>query len=174
MWLLSFYRFYFSLAIGLSIAFFLHYSWWIAACVTVSTRLFWLAIEKGINRHLVDRLFKEHAYAFKQEMGPYGIRLINKAEKDSFLKRSLAEVFVGNEAKLRKTVEQLEMMDTLFRAGLRPDGDTWQLHDLKLKYGKVRLERMEKTHRISSRNNTEEQGDLERVKMDHAALNIEK
>ena len=154
MWIFSFYRFYFALACGFFVVFVLHWSWWTAAGVTVGSRLCWLLVEQTINRLLVARRFKQHAYAFKREMGPYGIRLINKAEKDPFLKKNLAEVFVQNTASLRKAIEQLEMMDTLFKAGMRPDGDTWQLHDLKLKYGKFRLERMEKTSNASPENST--------------------
>ncbi|MDG5814533.1 hypothetical protein QA601_05565 [Chitinispirillales bacterium ANBcel5] len=65
---------------------------------------------------------------------------MNKAENDYSLKASLAEVFVTDLNTLRKTVESLEVMDTLFKAGMRPDSDSYQLHDLKLKYGKYRIE----------------------------------
>ena len=50
-------------------------------------------------------------------------------------------MFTSNQKKLQKAVEQLEMMDTLFKAGMRPEGDEYLLHDLKLKYGKYRLEK---------------------------------
>ena len=73
---------------------------------------------------------------FKQQHGPYGIRIANKAENEWHIKKSLAEVFTTNIKKLHKAIEQLEMMDTLFKAGLRPEGDEFLLHDLKLKYGK--------------------------------------
>jgi hypothetical protein len=53
----------------------------------------------------------------------------------------LSEVFTPNYKQLTKTVEQLEVMDTLFKSGLSPDGDTYQLHELKLKYAKYRIEK---------------------------------
>ena len=37
--------------------------------------------------------------------------------------------------KLQEAVKTLETMDVLFSAGMRPDANVWQLHDLKLKYG---------------------------------------
>jgi hypothetical protein len=144
MWFLTFYRFYISLTAGILFLLFLHRDWWVLPVVTVAVRLCWLIIETRIQGIIVNRMFKHHSAAFKQEMGPYGIRLINRAERDPSVKMNLAEVFTENEKKLRKAVEQLETMDTLFRAGLRPDGDSWQLHDLKLKYGRLRIEKLEK------------------------------
>lgn len=90
----------------------------------------------------MNKLFKQNETEFKQLYGPYGIRLINKAETDWQTKKSLAEVFTNKKSNLKNTVEQLEVMNTLFQAGLKPDGDAYLLHDLKLKYGKHRLEKM--------------------------------
>jgi hypothetical protein len=89
----------------------------------------------------IKKWYKIHEANFKELTGPYGIRLINKADSDTAVRNSLAEVFTSSFQELRKTVEQLEMMDTLFKSGLRPDGDSYQLHDLKLKYARHRLEK---------------------------------
>jgi hypothetical protein len=144
MWIFQFYRFYLSVACGIVAAFFVIPIWWFGLCVAIVVRICWAITERMVERKAVNRQFKEHAYEFKQQFGPYGIRLINKAEKEYTVKKQLAEVFTNDVSKLRKTIENLEMMDTLFKAGMRPDGDTWQLHDLKLKYGKYRIERYEK------------------------------
>ena len=144
MWLLNFYRFYASLALGVAATVFIVHRWWFGLLVFIAARTCWALVELFIGRLTIDRLFKKHAYEFKQQLGPYGIRMINRAEKDASVRRSLTEVFTDNEKKLRKAIENLEVMDTLFRAGMRPDGDAYQLHDLKLKYGKYRIERMEK------------------------------
>lgn len=143
MWFLSFYRFYLSAASGIVAGMFLVHAWWFGVLAAIAVRSVWAFIEYLIEKARINRSFKAHTYSFKQELGPYGIRLINRAEKDASVKRQLAEVFTGNEKQLRKTVEQLEMMDTLFNAGMRPDGDTYQLHDCKLKYGKFRLARID-------------------------------
>jgi len=87
----------------------------------------------------VDASYNAHAAEFKQLYGPYGIRIANKAESDRRIKISLVEVFTDNPKTLKKNVEQLEVMDTLFKAGMQPQGDEFLLHDLKLKYGKHRL-----------------------------------
>jgi hypothetical protein len=100
----------------------------------------WFYIESVSKKWGIDKNFKKHVSEFKQEYGPYGIRIINKAEKEWRVKASLAEVFTSDKKKLKKTVEQLEAMDALFSAGMRPEGDEFLLHDLKLKYGKLRLE----------------------------------
>ena len=144
MWLFSFYRFYTSLILGIAAGLFLIRAWWFGVIVAVVVRVCWGLIELVIENVRINRNFTAHSHAFKQELGPYGIRMINKAENDATVKKQLAEVFTGDERKLRKAVEQLEMMDTLFKAGMRPDGDTYQLHDLKLKYGKWRIEQLEK------------------------------
>ncbi len=144
MWLLSFYRLYVSIAAGVAAGLFLVRTWWFGLLAAIFVRMLWGGIEHLVERVRINKSFEEHAHAFKQELGPYGIRMINKAEKDGSVKRQLAEVFTADETKLRKAVEQLEMMDTLFKAGMRPDGDTYQLHDLKLKYGKFRIEKIDK------------------------------
>lgn len=143
MWFFSFYRFYCSIVIAVIVTILLHASWWITIIISILVRSGILVIEHLIRRMMVNKLFMAHSSSFKQELGPYGIRMINRAEKDQQLRTSLAEVFVKSEKKLRKTVEQLEVMETLYKAGMRPDADTWQLHDLKLKYGRIQLERKE-------------------------------
>jgi hypothetical protein len=142
MWLLSFYRLYVSLLSGVAGALLVVHTWWFGVIVALGVRLLWGLAEMVTGRILINRDVARHIFTFKQELGPYGIRIANKAETDASVRKSLAEVFTGNEKKLRKTVETLEMMDTLFKAGMRPDGDAYQLHDLKLKYGKWRLERL--------------------------------
>jgi hypothetical protein len=142
MLVLQFYRLYISFAVGGLIYFSLwHRAWiWIAASILV--RVLWFAIEKRIEALRINHRVEQHAFEFKQQLGPYGIRMINKAESDPMVRQSLAEVFTPDIKALKKAVEQLEMMDTLFKAGMRPDGDAYQLHDLKLKYGKYRLEKV--------------------------------
>jgi hypothetical protein len=98
-------------------------------------------LERNIKRYRISGWFKKHSSQFKELTGPYGIRLINRSETDASVKESLSEVFTPNYKQLTKTVEQLEVMDTLFKSGLSPDGDTYQLHDLKLKYAKFRIEK---------------------------------
>jgi hypothetical protein len=141
MWLLTFYRFYLSLLFGFGIYFFLGKNIRLGILGTIVFRTMWYSIEHFIRRHGIQKDFNTHIAAFKQEHGPYGIRLANKAEEEWRIKESLAEVFTPDIKKLKKAVEQLEMMDTLFQAGMRPEGDEYLLHDLKLKYGKMRLEK---------------------------------
>lgn len=141
MWLLTFYRFYLSLFFGFTIYFFLIQNIWLGILATVAFRTIWYGIERFIRHGSIKKSFKIHSASFKQQFGPYGIRIANKAEDDWHTKESLAEVFTPNTKKLQKTVEQLEMMDTLFQAGMRPEGDEYLLHDLKFKYGKLRLEK---------------------------------
>jgi hypothetical protein len=143
-WILTFYRFYISIGIGVVAACLFVRTWWFGLMTAVGSRIFWGVVEYFVHQLIVDRLFARHAHEFKQQLGPYGIRLVNRAEHDRTVKTSLTEVFTNDEKKLRKAVENLEMMDTLFRAGMRPDGDTYQLHDLKLKYGKYRIENLDK------------------------------
>lgn len=116
-------------------------TWWMWLLGSISFRTAFFFAEKKYREIQINKWFEQHAYEFKQQYGPYGIRLINKAASDPSVKRSLAEVFTPDIKKLQETVKDLEMMDTLFSSGLRPDGDTYQLHDLKLKYGKYRLEK---------------------------------
>jgi len=141
MWLFSFYRFYLSLLFGFGIYFFVIQNIWLGILATVVFRTVWYGIERFIRHGSIQKNFNTHIAAFKQEHGPYGIRIANKAEKEWRIKESLAEVFIPDIKKLKKTVEQLEMMDTLFQAGMRPGGDEYLLHDLKFKYGKLRLEK---------------------------------
>lgn len=149
MFILHFYRMYCSIAAGIAVYFWLFRSFWLACSTIISVRVIWFFLERLVDRYHVSVLFNKHASPFKELTGPYGIRLINKAEHDPAVQRSLAEVFVSNHAVLKRNVDQLEVMDTLFRSGLRPDGDTYQLHDLKLKYGKHRLETELKHHPIN-------------------------
>jgi hypothetical protein len=116
-------------------------AWWSWVLVTILSRTIWYFVEHVLRTIQINKDFRTHETVFKQLYGPYGIRLINKSETDFSVRRELAEVFTNNMIKLAKTVEQLEMMDTLFKAGMRPDDDTYILHDLKLKYGKHRLEK---------------------------------
>lgn len=149
MFLLNFYRLYASLCAGFLFYFFCTHSIWISAVVMVAFRLGWFVVEREINSLLINKLFNQHIFEFKQQLGPYGIRLANKAENNRHLKKSLAEVFVRDPALLKKNVEQLEMFDTLYKAGMRPDSETYQVHDCKLKYGKYRLEKLEKEKVLS-------------------------
>ena len=138
MWIFGFYRFYLCLLIAIFSSFKFD-NWWILAPVFIGFRATWFAGEHYIHKIVINRNFKKHIQSFKQDLGPYGIRIANKAENDWQVKKSVSEVFVSDRKKLKKTVEQLEMMDTLFKAGMRPDGDQYLIHDLKLKYGKKRL-----------------------------------
>jgi hypothetical protein len=139
--LFKFYRLYFSIAAGATLFFTLLHQWWALICGSIFARIIWHLIEKQIEKKLIDKTFEQHAYEFKQQFGPYGIRLINKAESDYSIKKSLAEVFTSDSKKLKETADQLSAMDTLFNAGFRPEGDTFLLHELKLKYCKYRLEK---------------------------------
>jgi tyrosyl-tRNA synthetase len=133
---------YISLFCGLLAYLFLFHSLWQALGIIVSVRIFIFLSEYVVEKNTVNRLYKLHSFAFKQELGPYGIRLINRAETNYSLKKSLAEVFTPNIHTLQKNVSQLEIMDTLFKAGMQPDADAYQLHDCKLKYGKFRLDKL--------------------------------
>ncbi|HUI90938.1 MAG TPA: hypothetical protein VLX68_01715 [Chitinivibrionales bacterium] len=150
MWFLGFYRLYVSLCCGIACYLFITKSIWLSLLVAAAFRALWFGIERILELILVDRDFKRHIYSFKQELGPYGIRLANKAEQDWRIKKSLAEVFVANPARLRKNVEQLTVMDTIFKAGMSPQGDDWLLHDCKLKYGSYRLAKLEKPAPLSA------------------------
>lgn len=144
MWIFSFYRLYLSVAAGIGAAYLFLPVWWFGIICTVLIRAAIAGGEHIAALYAVNRLFTKHSYTFRQELGPYGIRMVNRAEKDTRLRKSLAEVFVASEKKLRKALEQLELMDTLYKAGMQPDADTWQLHDLKLKYARFRLEQIDK------------------------------
>lgn len=144
MWFLSFYRLYFAIFVGIISYFFLVRRWWFGLLVTILVRVIWAIVEYVIKRIHINNTFKKYSYDFKQKFGPYGIRIINKGEQSYEIRKSLCEVFTDNEKKLSKVIEELEMMNTLFNAGLRPDGDTFLLHDLKLKYAKERLNELKK------------------------------
>ncbi|MBN2036576.1 MAG: hypothetical protein JW768_07515 [Chitinispirillaceae bacterium] len=141
MFLLHFYRLYCSLVAGAAVYFLLYQKLWLFFVTVVVFRIIWFIIEGRISAMRINKAFDEHQGFFKEQYGPYGIRLINKAETDKTVKLSLAEVFTPNMKKLQDTVRSLEAMDVIFNAGMRPDGDAWQLHDLKLKYGRYRLEK---------------------------------
>jgi len=141
MWLFSFYRFYLSVLCGAIVYLFIIGNIWAGILSLFACRIIWFFIERIIKKIIISKDFNRHIAEFKQQNGPYGIRIANKAEKEWRTKESLAEVFTSNPEKLKKAVEQLEMMDTLFKAGMRPEGDEYLLHDLKLKYGKYRLEK---------------------------------
>ncbi len=139
MWLFNFYRFYCSCACGALQYFLFFRNIWLACATALIVRVVWLLVERMIQKIVIQRAYNNHVTAFKQLYGPYGIRLANKAEAEWRIKQSMAEVFTPDAAQLKKAVEQLEVMDTLFQAGMRPEGDEFLLHDLKLKYGKHRL-----------------------------------
>jgi hypothetical protein len=143
MWIFHLYRFYLSVGAGVLVYVAGSRTLWQAVLAVVLFRTGWFLVEQRLEHIRMERSFRRHATAFKQALGPYGIRLINKAETDPRTKRSLAEVFTPNPRALRRTVEQLEMLNTLFDAGMRPAGDEYLLHDCKLKYGRMRLQRME-------------------------------
>jgi len=140
--LLRFYRLYLSVLGGAVVFLTLIHSWWAWIGSSILLRIIWALGETKFNNYRNNKYFEQHSYEFKQLLGPYGIRMINKAESDPLIKKSLCEVFTPDLKKLQETLKQLEMMDTLFTAGLRPDSDTYQLHDLKLKYAKHRLQKI--------------------------------
>ncbi len=140
MLIVRFYRLYAAIAAGAAVYFLANRSVWLWIGSSILTRILWALVERAIRRRRAEIDFKRHIQAFKQQLGPYGIRIANMAENDPRIRQSLAEVFTRDSRELTKTVEQLEVMDTLFRAGMRPSGDEYLLHDCKLKYGKHRLE----------------------------------
>jgi hypothetical protein len=141
MFLLTFYRFYIALLAGAAVYFLILPRLWFAIGIAIAARVARLLVERLMKKLAINHSFEAHQTKFKELYGPYGIRLINKAESDPSIKQSLAEVFVNDAKKLQENVKTLETMEVLFNAGMRPDGDAWQLHDLKLKYGKYRLEK---------------------------------
>jgi len=142
--LLHFYRMYASLGAAAAAWLFFSLRPWAAALCALGVRFAWFAAERRVNAYRVKKHFVKHVYEFKQQLGPYGIRLANMAENDRSVMKSLDEVFTPNEKQLRKNVDQLRMLDTLFSAGMRPDAQTYQIHDCTLKYGMYRLEQMDK------------------------------
>ncbi len=145
MLLLSFYRLYTALAAGAAFYVFVRPSVLLALTIAVLTRLVWLAVDIAVAHWRTESRCRRHLGRFRQQFGPYGIRLANKAETDRRIRRSLSEVFDPDHSRLRKTLEQLEALDALFSAGLRPEGDEYLLHDLKLKYARLRLEETART-----------------------------
>jgi hypothetical protein len=135
-----FYRLFLSVGAGALLYFVTLHSWWIWLVGAIVFRIIYHFTESFILKKQRNTWFERHAYEFKQQFGPYGIRLINKAESDPSLKKSLCDVFIPDLTTLQNTVNELEMMEALFNSGLRPDGDAYQLHDLKLKYAKYRLQ----------------------------------
>lgn len=140
MWIFSFYRLFIACAVAVLLFIFAGHHWWLALTGLVAVRAIFFGAEFLLNRFLVEQAFKAHSFTFKQQIGPYGIRLINKAETDYSLRKSLYEVFTANRKNLKKNVENLDVMEKLFSAGMRPDSETCHQHDLKLKYGTWRLE----------------------------------
>jgi hypothetical protein len=144
MWIFTFYRAFIALCAGIAEYLFLVKSLWVSIATVIIVRTLWFGVERFIGRILIRRDFNRQVYEFKQQLGPYGIRMANKADNEWPVKKSLAEVFTSNTARLAKNVERLQMMDTLYTAGMRPDADSYQLHDCKLKYGVYRLEQSKK------------------------------
>ncbi len=140
----SFYRFYASIVAGMVGYVLLQHSIAAGAACAAVFRLLWYLCEKCIDYSAVNVRFKRHVYEFKQQLGPYGILMANRAEADRKVKESLAEVFVSDVRKLQKNVEQLQILETLYQAGMTPDAETYQLHDCKLKYALYRLEQQKK------------------------------
>lgn len=143
MLLFAFYRLYTALAAGAAFYVFVRPSMGLAIAVAAGVRLLWLAADIALAHWRTESRCRRHLPHFRQEFGPYGIRIANKSQTDPRIRRSLAEAFDPNPARLRKTVEQLEALDALFSAGLRPEGDEYLLHDLKLKYARRRLGELE-------------------------------
>ena len=141
MWLFKFYRFYISILSGVLIYLFVMKNIWLSILSIFVVRLIWFSIDIYLKRYFINRDFNAHIHKFKQQNGPYGIRIANKAENDWRIKENLAEVFTPNIKKLKKSIDLLETMDELFKAGLSPQGDEHLLHDLRLKYGRYRLEK---------------------------------
>jgi hypothetical protein len=141
---LSFYRLFASLCAGLLVYLLFGRNAWIALACAIAFRTIWFFIERIAESMAIDRHFRLHVYEFKQQLGPYGIRMANKADGDRRIKKSLAEAFVPDVKKLQKAHDQLKLLDALYSAGMRPDAEAWQLHDCKLKYAAYRLEKHRK------------------------------
>jgi hypothetical protein len=141
MFALGFYRFYAAVLCGAVAFLALKRAWWVWVMTSVVVRLAWFAAESAYGNLRVRRLFAKCEPDFRQQFGPYGIRIANLAETNSRVRRSLVEVFEPRIDRLRKTATQLELMDALFSAGARPEADEYLLHDLKLKYARKRLEK---------------------------------
>jgi hypothetical protein len=140
MFLLRLYRLYAAVAAGAAVYILLIRAGWVWIVTTVAVRILWALLEHLAARIMIERNFARHSYPFRQLCGPYGIRLTKKAQQRFGIKKSLNEVFEPDLKKVEKHVEMLEMMQTLFQAGMRPPGDEYILHDCKLKYGRHRLQ----------------------------------
>ncbi|MCX7726509.1 MAG: hypothetical protein N2053_06640 [Chitinispirillaceae bacterium] len=144
MWIFNFYRLYFAILVGFISYFFLLRRWWFSLLMTLLFRVLWGVTEYLIKRIQTNNIFKKYSFDFKQKFGPYGIRIINKGEQSYEIRKSLCEVFTDDERKLSKVIEELETMNALFNAGLRPEGDNFLLYDLKLKYAREHLSELRK------------------------------
>jgi hypothetical protein len=138
---LSFYRLYASLCVGGLFYIFCFHSLGAALLSALLTRGIWFFVEYFVKRMVTNALYQQHIYDFKQQLGPYGIRVANQAEENRRVKESLSEVFIDSPEKLQKTAETLQLIDTLYQAGMTPDQDSRLLHDCKIKYAKYRLEK---------------------------------
>lgn len=103
MWLFGFYRIYLCLCAGIAFWFFCIRSIWLSLAVVVAARLLWFGLEKIIEWIEIGRDFKQHIYPFKQLLGPYGIRLANKAEKEWHIKKTLPRSLPQTPQGLKKT-----------------------------------------------------------------------
>jgi hypothetical protein len=141
---LSLFRLYASLGVGALVYFFIWRTLWFAIISAITFRAAWFLIERFIELMITNAHFQKYIYEFKQQLGPYGIRLANQAEKDRRTRKSLAEVFIADVDKLRTIIDRLKVLDTLYQAGMTPDQETRLLNDCKLKYATYRLEQTDK------------------------------
>jgi hypothetical protein len=147
--ILSFFRFYCCGALAALICYQTPLSWWWLLPITLLLRAAVGLGEAQVQRLQRNRNWQRHCGPFKQFCGPYGIRLVNKAEHDRRIRRSLSEVFVSDPARLQKNLASLEALDALFKAGMAPQGDEYLLHDLKLKYARHRLQQLQVSSRAT-------------------------
>lgn len=103
MWILSFYRAYFAVCAGAAEYFLLKKSLWLSAAAALVVRVLWFAVEQGIRRAIINRDFKRHVYEFKQQLGPYGIRMANKADNEWPIKKALPKFSLQTRQSLKKT-----------------------------------------------------------------------
>jgi hypothetical protein len=143
--LLSFYRLHASLCAGVLSYIFFSRTITAGLLCAVTARFLWFIVEHFLGVLSINKHFDQHVYEFKQQLGPYGIRMANMAQRDWKVKKRLEEVFTPNEKYLAKNIDQLRALDALFSAGMRPDEQTYQLHDCMLKYGAYRLEKLRAT-----------------------------
>ena len=76
--LLRFYRLYLSVLGGAVVFFTLLHSWWAWLGSSILLRIIWALGETKFNNYRNNKYFEQHSYEFKQLLGPYGIRMINK------------------------------------------------------------------------------------------------